>query len=254
MFKNYHRKVEELQLRVSELEKKLLDQREDFSHQIKILKQQLASLVSGVAPSPKSILSSLPYSEIPKEQVVGFIKSIPNLLILDVRTDEGWSMGYIEGAKHIPAAQLFQRLNELADKSRPILTICANGNTAVGACQMLAREGYTQVFNALGGMAGYQGPLVKPEIQVTNVDEVKGSNRELIAKILYVIDSEIRPGLKRDGGDLKILEVENGTVKLKMVGACVGCGAQKLTVETGIKNHLIKYFPEIHSIENVSLA
>ncbi len=253
MFKKNQRKILELENKIEKLEANLVAQKDVFEQQLKTLRQQLAAVVSGVPPTTQSILNALPYSEIPKEQVLEFIQTVPNLLILDVRSDEGWSSGHIAKAKHIPAVQVSQRLNEFPDKTRPILTICANGNSAVTICQLLVREGYTQVFNALGGMAGYRGPMIKPEILASDAEQVKGSDRKLITKLLSVLDNEVRPGLKRDGGDLQIIEVENGVVKLKMTGACVGCGAQKRTVEEGIKNHLKKYFPEILHIEDLSL-
>lgn len=239
----WRRRAEALERQVEELQK-----RQEFS--LKVLRQQLAAVLSGLPPTPASVLSGLPYSEIPKEQVPDFIRNVPSLLILDVRSDEGWNHGYIAGAKHVPANQVLMRLHELADKHRPILTVCANGNTGVGVAQLLAKEGYTLVFNALGGMAGYQGELVRPEMLPLDAQEIRGVDRELIARVLEVLDRDVRPGLKRDGGDLQVLEVEGGIVKLKMVGACTGCGALKQTVNEGIRQHLMKMIPEIRGVED----
>ncbi len=238
-------KVEALSRQIEELQKKQ-------EQPIKVLRQQLASAVMGLPPAPASILNGLSYSEIPKEQVVDFIRAIPNLLILDVRSDEGWNNGYIPNAKHVPAPQVLARLDEIPNKSQPILTVCANGNTALGIAQLLVREGYTNVFNALGGMAGYAGELVRPELKPSDVTEVQGTDRALIAKVLEVLDRDVRPGLKRDGGDLVVIAVEEGIVKLKMVGACVGCGAQRRTVEDGIRNHLMKAIPAIRGVADLS--
>jgi Thioredoxin-like proteins and domains len=241
-----------LETKLQELERKLEDLQSKQEYHLKVLRQQLAAMVSGLPPTRSSVLNGLPYSEIPKEQVPDFIKSVPQLLILDVRSDEGWSQGYIAGAKHVPANQVLLRLNELADKTRPILTFCANGNTGVTVAQLLAKEGFLHVFNALGGMAGWTGELVRPEIQASSLDEVQGTDRALIAKVLEVMDRDVRPGLKRDGGDLKVVAVEEGIVQLKMVGACLGCGAQKRTVEDGIKSHLMKLIPEIRGVSDLS--
>ena len=241
------KKIEDLTTKIGELNDK-------HARDLRILRQQLAAVATGVRPATESILRGLPYSEVSKEEVLAFIASIPNLLILDVRSDEGWNNGYVAGAKHVPANQVFQRLDELSDKTRPILTLCANGNTAVGVCQLLAREGYQNVFNALGGMAGYQGDLVRPEIQASDLTQVRGTDRKLVTKVLAVIDRDVRPGLKRDGGDIQVVEVELGVVKVKMVGACVGCGAQRRTVEDGIKNHLKSLIPEIEMVEDLTLG
>jgi len=254
MFGKTGKKIKSLEAKNSALSSELKDMKEQRATEVRILRRQLASIAAGVMPRPESILNGLAYSEIPKEEVLDFITGVPNLLILDVRTDDGWDNGYIPQAKHIPAPDVFARLVELSDKTRPILTICANGNTALGVCQMLAREGYQNIFNALGGMAGYQGELIRPEIQASDVTRVKGPDRKLVTKVLSIIDRDIRPGLKRDGGDLEVVEIADGTVKVKMVGACVGCGSQKRTVEDGIKNHLRSMVPEIEEVVDMTLG
>ncbi len=252
MFGGNKDKIEGLERTVAELRRQVEDLQKKQEWHLKILRQQTAGILNGLPPTAAAVMSGLPYSEIPKERVLEFIQSVPGLLLLDVRSDEGWSNGHIPEAKHIPANQVLMRVGELADKGRPILTFCANGNTAVTVAQLLAKEGYLYVFNALGGMAGYSGPLVKPEVRASDAGEVKGVDRDLIEKVLAVIDRDVRPGLKRDGGDLQVLAVEEGVVKVKMSGACFGCGAQKRTVEDGIKNHLMRIIPEIKDVEDHS--
>jgi len=254
MFGNGKEKLESLSKQLETVARQAEEQQRKAEHQIKVLRQQVAGLLSGLPPTAESVLNGLPYSEIAKEQVPDFIKNIPNLLVLDVRSDEGWSNGHIPEAKHVPANQVLMRLGELADKTRPILTFCANGNTGVTVAQLLAKEGFRNVFNALGGMAGYKGPLVKPEVKALDEKEVQGVDRELIARVLEVIDRDVRPGLKRDGGDLQVLAVEEGIVKVKMAGACFGCGAQKRTVEDGIKTHLMRLIPEIKGVEDLTVT
>lgn len=252
MFGNSKKEVELLTEKITQLTQKIEELKNSHDEQIKILRRQFSALVMGYPPSPSSILGGLPYSEVPKEEVVSFIKQTPNLLILDVRSDHGWTNGHIPNAKHIPAWQVSSRLMELADKKRPILTICANGNTGVTIAQLLSHEGYRYVYNALGGMAGYKGDLDRSAMEASDVGAIRGSDPSLIRKVAQVMDRDIRPGLKRDGGDLKILSIEKGIVQVKMVGACLGCGAQKRTVEAGIKNHLMRLVPEIVGIEDLS--
>jgi len=254
MFGKNKEVLRQMEETLEKLHRQNAELKKGLEESLQVIRQQLLTLASGLPLSPKSILTGLPYSEIPKEGVLDFIASVPNLLILDVRSDEGWNNGYIPKAKHVPSGQVLQRLDELKDKMRPILVVCANGNTALTVCQTLAREGYKLVFNALGGMAGYSGELVRPEVQASDITQVQGTDRELITKVLNVLDRDVRPGLKRDGGDIKVLAVEGGVVKVKMEGACVGCGAQKRTVEDGIKNHLQKVLPEIQDIEDHSLG
>ncbi|MBL7685274.1 MAG: NifU family protein [Deltaproteobacteria bacterium] len=252
MFGSTKKEFAHLEAQLENLHQKMNAMKEGYEEQIKNLRQQVAALVLGYPPTASSILSGLGYSEIPKEHLLSFIQKTSNLLILDIRSDEGWANGHIPNAKHIPHHQVYPRLIELSDKNRPILTICPNGNTSVTICQMLVKEGYKFVFNALGGMAGYSGPLTKPLIDPLDEKSIQGDNRELIRKIIAILDRDVRPGLKRDGGDIQLLAVEGGVVKIKMVGACLGCGSQKRTVEHGIKVHLIKEIPEIKEVEDHS--
>jgi len=254
MFGKNAKDVESLTHEVGQLKQQIEELKKKSEFQVRVMRQQIVSILAGLPTSPQSVLHGLPYSEIPKEEVLDFIKSVPNLLILDVRSDDGWANGYIPGAKHVPANQILMRLHELPDKSRPILTVCANGNTGVTVAQLLAKEGYYSLFNALGGMAGYQGEIIRPEIKAQDITQVEGVDRELIARVLDVLDREVRPGLKRDGGDLEVLAVESGVVKVKMTGACTGCGALKRTVNDGIKNLLRQRIPEITDVEDLTVA
>jgi rhodanese-related sulfurtransferase len=212
MFGDSKKQARSLEAKVDLLTKKIDEIKVGYEEQLKVLRQQLAGVVVGLPPTPSAIFSGLGYSEIPKEIVPHFIENTPGLLVLDIRSDDGWNNGHIPNAKHIPHDQVYLRLMELADKSRPILTICPNGNTSVTVAQLLVKEGFKFVFNALGGMAGYTGPLVKPKVEALDESVIHGEDRDLIRKVIEVMDRDIRPGLKRDGGDLKILAVERGVV------------------------------------------
>ena len=73
------------------------------------------------------------------------------LEILDVRDQSEWEEGRIKEAMHIPYYFLVQRLQEL-DISRPMALICASGQRSSIACSLLQRQGFTQLFNVIGGM------------------------------------------------------------------------------------------------------
>jgi len=245
---------QQLENQIEVLQKKIKTLQESFDSNIKVLRQQLLTFACGYPLSADSILSGLAYSEISKERVSDFIEQHPEVLVLDVRSDSGWNTGHIPGAKHIPAEQVLSRLQEFSNKKQPILTICANGNTGVSVAQQLVAEGFQFVFNALGGMAGYAGALETSQILETKAEEIEGEDRLLIQKIVEVMDRDIRPGLKKDGGDLQIVSVRDGIVGIKMVGACLGCGALNTTVNDGIKKHLMRLIPEVKDLKDLSKA
>lgn len=89
----------------------------------------------------------------------------PKPLLIDLRTDEEWANGYIEGAVHIPINALLADMSQLpADKAAPIVLACASGHR--GGIGMLALNmlGYTNVRNLAGGVNAWVAaelPLVK---------------------------------------------------------------------------------------------
>jgi len=62
---------------------------------------------------------------------------------------------------------------------------------------------------------------------------------------------EIRPFLKSDGGDIALLGIENQTVKVQLLGACVGCSVNQMTLKQGVELTIKKYAPEIQEVVNV---
>ena len=60
---------------------------------------------------------------------------------------------------------------------------------------------------------------------------------------------ELRPQLQADGGDIELLGVENGVVKVRLKGACAGCPMSTMTLKMGVEQHLKKKIPEIVRVE-----
>ncbi len=62
---------------------------------------------------------------------------------------------------------------------------------------------------------------------------------------------ELRPNLQADGGDIELLGVEKGIVKVKLKGACAHCPMSTMTIQWGVENFLKKKIPEIVKVEAV---
>jgi len=71
--------------------------------------------------------------------------------------------------------------------------------------------------------------------------------RERIEKLI----EEIREGLRMDGGDIELVEVEDGVVKVKLLGACGGCPMSQITLKMGVEKRLKEAIPEIKRVETV---
>ena len=73
----------------------------------------------------------------------------PHLLV-DVRTPDEFSSGYIPGAKNIALQEIGQKMNQIP-KDKPVVIYCRSGNRSAHAAQMLMKAGYEDVYD-LGGI------------------------------------------------------------------------------------------------------
>ena len=60
---------------------------------------------------------------------------------------------------------------------------------------------------------------------------------------------KIRPVLQRDGGDIELISVEDGVVKVKLQGACSGCPMSQMTLKNVVEQTIKNEIPEIKSVE-----
>lgn len=68
--------------------------------------------------------------------------------------------------------------------------------------------------------------------------------KEKVQEIL----NKIRPMLQADGGDVELVDVEDGVVKVRLQGACVGCPMSQMTLKNGIERLLKNDIPEVQSV------
>ena len=93
-------------------------------------------------------------------------------LIVDVREQDEFLGGHINGARHISASLLKQKVCELVpDRSSPIVVYCAHGNRGALAVDTLQKMGYQNVFSLKGGLSGWfeAGGLVETPESNSNV-------------------------------------------------------------------------------------
>jgi Fe-S cluster biogenesis protein NfuA len=69
-------------------------------------------------------------------------------------------------------------------------------------------------------------------------------------KVKEVLD-RIRPALQADGGDVELVDVVDGVVKVRLQGACAGCPMSTMTVRNGIERQLKQEIPGVKKVEQV---
>jgi Fe-S cluster biogenesis protein NfuA len=75
------------------------------------------------------------------------------------------------------------------------------------------------------------------------VEDLKQAVQQALAKI--------RPMLQRDGGDIELVDVNGGVVKVRLTGACKGCPMSQMTLKQGVEKLLLKEVPGLKEVQAV---
>lgn len=68
--------------------------------------------------------------------------------------------------------------------------------------------------------------------------------REKVEEVL----AEIRPHLEADGGGIELVDIEEGTVTVRLTGACSGCPMRIMTLQNGIERILKEQVPDVKEV------
>ncbi len=68
--------------------------------------------------------------------------------------------------------------------------------------------------------------------------------REEVEKII----DEIRPALQADGGNIELVDVQDGVVKVRLMGACGSCPMSQLTLKRGVEARLKAKLPAVKEV------
>ncbi len=63
--------------------------------------------------------------------------------------------------------------------------------------------------------------------------------------------TKVRAALQQDGGDIELVSVENGVVKVRLKGACAGCPMSQMTLANFVETELKRACPDVKRVEPV---
>ena len=81
-------------------------------------------------------------------------------ILIDVRTPVEYYNGHIPGVENIPLDELGRRISEVP-KDKKVVLICRTGSRSAEGTKLLRSKGMTNVFNSIGGMSTWTGPVTK---------------------------------------------------------------------------------------------
>lgn len=94
------------------------------------------------------------------------------------------------------------------------------------------------------------GEPIMADLSKSAEDESE-DDTEIVKKIKRLLQTEVRPVVALDGGDITFAKYEDHILYIRMHGACSGCPSSQMTLKQGIETRMQEAFPEIKSVEAI---
>ena len=76
-------------------------------------------------------------------------------------------------------------------------------------------------------------------------------NKEALNKKVQEALNEIRPFLESDGGNIELVSIIDDVVKVKLLGNCVSCSVNQMTLKNGVELTIKKFAPQIEEVISI---
>lgn len=95
---------------------------------------------------------------------------------------------------------------------------------------------------------GGQLTIKAPNAKVPMVSD----DSPLSERVNYYLQTEINPGLASHGGEVSLIDIDEGVLILQFGGGCQGCGQADYTLKEGIEKTLMARIPEVKGVRDVT--
>ena len=92
-------------------------------------------------------------------------------------------------------------------------------------------------------------PAVASGEPVADSCDILDGDTEVVQMIKELLLTRIRPAVQEDGGDIQYVDFsDDGYVRVRLEGSCVGCPSSSVTLKSGVENMLMHYIPEVEGV------
>jgi rhodanese-related sulfurtransferase len=121
----------------------------------------VAALAGGQELTREQVLEGVLWQDVSPARGRELVES-GGIRIVDVRSPEETAQGIIPGAMVLPIEELEARWREIPNDGKRTLVYCAGGVRSAHACEFLASQGYSSLYNLEGGFTSWSGPVARP--------------------------------------------------------------------------------------------
>lgn len=93
--------------------------------------------------------------------------------------------------------------------------------------------------------------LQTQDVSKVTTGDITEDDSPMVQKIKHILNTEVRPAVAMDGGDIVFQDFKDGVVYLSMLGACSGCPSSTMTLKQGVEARLKAVVPEVKEVVQV---
>lgn len=155
---------------------------------------------------------------------------------------EGSASAHFDSAPHSEVSPLAERLFEIDGVIG--VFFASNFVTVTKRSDIEWTDIAAHVVDAIKSCLADGGSALGPAYE----SHAPAEESEVVARILRILEEEVRPAVAMDGGDIVFAGFRDGIVELYMHGSCSGCPSSTATLKHGIEARLRDEIPEVQGV------
>jgi Fe-S cluster biogenesis protein NfuA len=160
----------------------------------------------------------------------------------------------LDRAVHASGVQKFTSADEAADSpvAQAVLTVPGICEVVVSGNVITAVQEGTRPWEALEPQVRYAIEAAAGQPSAVAAPASLADDDALFDVIREIFDTEINPAVAQHGGKVELIDVQDATVIVRMMGGCQGCGMANVTLRQGIEAALRRQFPSLKGIKDIT--
>ncbi len=119
----------------------------------------------------------------------------------------------------------------------------------VSAILEMHREALDRILDEVGATDGPQRARFSSDELISSVLLLHGLHPVPMEQRVMGALEKVRPVLSSHGGDVELIDIESGTVRVRLLGACTGCPSSEKTLRSVVESAIVEAAPDLRHLE-----
>ena len=133
-----------------------------------------------------------------------------------------------------------------------VLEVPAICEVVVSGNVITAIQDGTLPWTAIDPQVRYAIDTTLAQVAVSSLSSSPGDDDEAFDIIEEVFNTQVNPAVAQHGGKIELIDMQDMTVVVRMMGGCQGCGMANVTLRQGIEETLKRQLPGIQGVKDIT--